>query len=306
MTSAHRDPESAVQSITRWQIGEAVVHQVVELDLSNVLQEIFPPTTPTLVAGTSWLQPPLVGEDRSLRGVAQVFAIELAGRRILVDTGIGNGKSSPRPSFANLDTPLLDRLTSVGFAPDAVDLVLTTHLHVDHVGWNTRRQDGRWVSTFPNARHVVVRAEDAYWAEADLPPARRQVFVESVDPLRETGRLDLVDVPAGGTEIVAGFRLLPAPGHTPHQIVVRLDSGARSALIGSDWVHHPLQLAHPEVSTLVDVDPAQAARTHETLLAELAGTDTLLLGGHFLPGAVGVVRRDGDAYRLLAVTPPAG
>ncbi|MFZ0217049.1 MAG: MBL fold metallo-hydrolase [Candidatus Dormiibacterota bacterium] len=294
-----------MQPITRRQIGEAVVHQVLELDLSDVLQEIFPPTSSTLVAATTWLQPPLVGENGSLRGVAQVFAIEIGGHRILVDTGIGNGKSSPRPSFANLDTPLLDRLTSVGFGPEAVDLVLTTHLHVDHIGWNTRRQDGRWVSTFPNARHVVVRAEDAYWAGVDLPPARRQTFVESVDPLRETGRLQLVDVPAGGAEIVAGIRLLPVPGHTPHQVVVRLDSDGRSALIGSDWVHHPLQLAHPEVSTLVDVDPVQAGRTHEALLAELAGTDTLLLGGHFLPEAVGVVRRDGDAYRLLAV-PPAG
>nr|WP_202506556.1 MBL fold metallo-hydrolase [Amycolatopsis rubida] len=243
----------------------------------------------------SWLLPGATGE---IRLHSHSFAFEKEGTKILVDTGIGNGKTRANPAWHDLDTGYLDALAAAGFAPDEVDLVLLTHLHADHVGWNTREQDGVWVPTFASARHVTARAEREFWAGYDMDGPRRQMFEDSVLPVERAGLLDLVDVPADGAEIVPGVRLLPTPGHTPGHVSVEVSSRGETALITGDAVHHPVQLAHPEIGASVDIDPAEAEKTRRRLLAGLADSGTLVLGTHFTPPTGGRLVSQGSGYRL--------
>ncbi len=179
--------------------------------------------------------------------------------------------------------------------------MILTHLHTDHVGWNTTRTDDGWVPTFPNARYVVSRAERDFWAGYAMDEPRRQMFRDSVHPVEDAGLLDAVEVPAEGTDLAPGLRLLPTPGHTPGHVAVRVGGPGGGALVTGDCVHHPVQLAHPELGSCVDIDPALAASTRRSLLASLAGTDTLVLGTHFPPPTAGRVVAAGDAYRLAPV-----
>ncbi|WP_052391309.1 MBL fold metallo-hydrolase [Streptomyces sp. NRRL B-24484] len=285
-----------------WTVGDLVVHRIDEVELPPQTGPwLLPGATPEVVAAAPWLQPDFADADRVLRLASHTFAVAAGGLRILVDTGIGNGKDRANPAWHRLDTDYPDRLERAGFPPAAVDLVVLTHLHTDHVGWNTRRDGDAWVPTFPRARYLASRAEWDHWAAADLEEPRRQMFRDSVHPVAEHGLLDLVDVPAGGREIAPGVVLLPMPGHTPGQVAVRLESGGATALITGDCIHHPVQLAEPGIHSHVDIDPDLAGATRRKLLAELADTDTLLLGSHFPPPTAGLVRRDGAAYRLRAV-----
>src|SRR5262249_651535 len=192
-----------------------------------------------------------------------------------------------------------DRLTAAGFPPESVDLVIITHLHTDHVGWNTRLHGGRWVPTFPHARYLTSRTEWDFWAAADMDEARRGMFRASVYPVRDSGQFDLVDVAGQGREVAEGIRLTPAPGHTPGQVAVQLRGTNRSALITGDSIHHPVQLSHPHLTSCVDIDPEQAVATRKRLLDDLANTGALLLGTHFPQPSAGTVRSENGRYRLL-------
>jgi glyoxylase-like metal-dependent hydrolase (beta-lactamase superfamily II) len=282
-----------------WRIGAITVHRVHELTLTGMGRTVFADLPPDIVPHTPWLAGAHADASGELLGSVHTFAVEIAGRKVLIDTGIGNDKTLPNPAWSGLGTPYLDRLAAAGFPPDSVDLVVNTHLHGDHIGWNTRLEDGRWVSTFRNARYLTARTEYEYWYAAELPPERRPMFTESVDPVRDSGLLDLVDVPSTGLEVVPGLTLVPAPGHTPGQVAVRLASEGRTALITADCMHHPVQLARTDVCSVFDVDPAQAMRTRQELLADAERTGTLLLGTHFAPPTGGYLTRDGDGYRLV-------
>ncbi|UXY32126.1 MBL fold metallo-hydrolase [Streptomyces sp. HUAS TT20] len=304
MSSLPRTPASP-DIAPRWNVGDAVVHRVDELILPPETGPwLIPAATPDLVTQIPWLTPDFADRQGALHLAVHSFAVETGGLRVLVDTGIGNGKSRSNPAWDNLDTPYLDRLTAAGFPPESVDVVILTHLHTDHVGWNTRPTGrGGWEPTFPRARYLVSRAEADYWSSADIDDSRRQMLSDSVDPVRDSGRLELIDVPADGANVAPGLRLLPTPGHTPGQVAVHLRSAGHSAVITGDCIHHPVQMARPALCSSVDVDPEQAARTRRGLLARLADSDTLLLGSHFAPPTAGFVRSEGDSgtYRLSPV-----
>jgi len=288
-----------------WSVGDIRVHRIDETVLPPATGAwLLPDATPALVTAQDWLHPDFADAEGVLRLDSHSFAFVLGGLRVVVDTGIGNGKERANPAWHNLRTGYLQRLTDAGFPPDEVDLVILTHLHADHVGWNTREVNGEWVPTFPNARYLVSRTEREFWAGHAMDEAREQMFRDSVLPVEEAGLLDLVDVPGDGLEVVPGVRLVPTPGHTPGHLAVELSSRGRRALITGDCIHHPVQLAHPGIGACVDIDPERSEATRRELLRSLADTDTLLLGTHFAPPTAGRVLTHEGTYRLLPA--PAG
>lgn len=283
-----------------WTVGDHTVRRIDEVALPPQTGPwLLPGATADLVTGTPWLRPDFADEQGVLHLASHSFAVEVNGMKVLVDTGIGNGKPRANPAWHNLDSDYESRLVAAGFAPESVDLVVLTHLHADHVGWNTRADGDGWVPTFPNARYLTTRTEWDYWAGVDMEEARRQMFRDSVHPVHDAGLLDFIDVTDGGTDIAPGLRLLPAPGHTPGQVAVELSSGDERALITGDSIHHPVQMSHPDLCSCVDIDPVRAVRTRTETLESLAGTSTLLIGSHFPPPTAGRVQRQGQGYRLI-------
>jgi glyoxylase-like metal-dependent hydrolase (beta-lactamase superfamily II) len=295
-------PATGPTAAPSWTVGDVTVHRIDEILLPPATGSwLLPGATPDLVGAQDWLRPHFADDEGTLRIDSHSFAFTLGGLRVLVDTGIGNGKERANPAWHDLDTDYLRDLTAAGFPPDSVDLVILTHLHADHVGWNTRKVDGDWVPTFPNARYLTSRTEREFWAGYDMEEAREQMFRDSVIPVEEAGLLDLVDVPAEGVGIAPGLRLLPTPGHTPGHVTVELTSQDRTALITGDCIHHPVQLAHPAICACVDIDPQQSETTRRTLLGSLADTDILVLGTHFAPPTVGHVVTHQGTYRFSPV-----
>ncbi|MFF4189340.1 MBL fold metallo-hydrolase [Streptomyces sp. NPDC001691] len=285
-----------------WTVGDVTIHRIDEIPLPPATGPwLLPDATPDLVAGQDWLRPHFADDQGALHIDSHSFAFTLNGLRVLVDTGIGNGKQRANPAWHELNTDYLHNLTAAGFPPASIDLVILTHLHADHVGWNTRKAHGTWVPTFPSARYLTTRSEREFWAGYDMDEARAEMFRDSVNPVEEAGLLDLVDVPAEGVEIVPGLRLLPTPGHTPGHVAVQLTSHGRAAVITGDCIHHPVQLAHPAIGACVDIDPQQSETSRRTLLASLAGTDALVLGTHFAPPTAGHVTLHEGGYRLSPV-----
>ncbi|BCM65020.1 MULTISPECIES: MBL fold metallo-hydrolase [Streptomyces] len=311
MTTHHSPPPphdrpaaAAPLTVPHWTVGRVAVHRIDEIPLPPATGPwLLPDATPEVVAREDWLRPHFADPQGVVRLDSHSFAFATGGLRVLVDTGIGNGKPRANPAWNGLRTDYLDRLTAAGFPPDDIDLVVLTHLHTDHVGWNTRWDNGTWVPTFPNARYVTARAEYDFWAGYAMDEPRRQMFRDSVHPVAEAGLLDLVDVPADGVEPAPGLRLLPTPGHSPGHLAVQLTSEGATALITGDCVHHPVQFAHPALGSCADVDPALAEATRRRLLGALAGTGTLVLGTHFPPPTAGRVTGHGEAYRLRPVPP---
>ncbi|MFH8610528.1 MBL fold metallo-hydrolase [Streptomyces sp. NPDC018029] len=301
-----RPPASPVDAnaLPYWTVGDITIHRIDETPLPPATGPwLLPDATADVVAQQHWLRPDFADHQGVLHLDSHSFAFVVGTLRVLVDTGIGNGKTRANPAWHNLHTGYLQHLTDAGFPPDSVDLVVLTHLHTDHVGWNTREVDGAWVPTFPNARYITSRTEREFWAGYDMDEARQQMFRDSVHPIEDAGLLDLIDVPAGGTEIAPGLRLIPTPGHTPGHITVQVSDHDKTAVITGDLIHHPVQLPHPHIGSCVDIDPAQAEASRRALLTSLADTDALVLGTHFPDPTAGRVVPQGDAYRLTPVPP---
>ncbi|CAM5531357.1 MBL fold metallo-hydrolase OS=Streptomyces tendae OX=1932 GN=GUR47_23690 PE=3 SV=1 [Streptomyces tendae] len=299
-------PAARPTATPSWLVGDVTVVRIDETPLPPATGPwLLPDATPDVVASHDWLHPHFADIEGTLRIDSHSFALTLDGLRILVDTGIGNGKQRANPAWHDLDTGYLRNLTAAGYPPDSIDLVILTHLHADHVGWNTRKAHGEWVPTFPRARYLTTRTERRFWAGYDMDEARAQMFRDSVFPVEEAGLLDLLDVPAEGADIVPGLRLLPTPGHTPGHVAVQLTSHGRKAVITGDSIHHPVQLAHPAIGACVDIDPQQSEASRRMLLTSLAGTDTLVLGTHFAPPTAGRVALHKGTYHFSRVHPDA-
>lgn len=295
-------PANETTAVPSWTVGDVTVHRIDEILLPPATGPwLLPDATPDVVKQQDWLRPDFADREGILHIDSHSFAFVVGGLRVLVDTGIGNGKERANPAWHNLQTDFLECLTAAGFSPDSVDLVILTHLHADHVGWNTQEVKGEWVPTFPHARYLTSRIERKFWAAYDMEDARKQMFRDSVIPVEEAGLLDLVDVPAEGIEIAPGLLLLPTPGHTPGHIAVELTSRGETALITGDCIHHPVQLAHPAIGACVDIDPEQSEASRRKLLGSLADTDTLILGTHFAPPTAGRVITHEGAFRLAPV-----
>jgi glyoxylase-like metal-dependent hydrolase (beta-lactamase superfamily II) len=282
-------------------IGEFQLSRVIEFEGPSFDPDfILPAFEPEVVEEhADWLRPDHVDPATGMLVMSfQTFVLRTPRHTILVDTCIGNDKHRPnREAWHLRKGPFLDDLATQGVHPEEVDFVMCTHLHSDHVGWNTQLVDGRWVPTFPNASYVFARTEYEFWEarhREDPLSASHGSFGDSVLPVMEAGRAVLVD---NDHAIEDGVWLEPAPGHTPGNVVVNLRSGDAKAVLTGDVMHHPLQLARPEWSSTFCEDAEQSRHTRLALIESCAETDTLVCPVHFATPTFGHIVRDGDAFR---------
>jgi len=216
------------------------------------------------------------------------LVVDTGNRRIIVDTCIGNDKQRPIPAWSNLQTSFLQDLDSAGYPRESIDTVLCTHLHVDHVGWNTMLVDNQWVPTFPNARYLLAEKEWRHWDSVGGDPMNAELLNDSVRPVLAAGLVDLVD---WEHEVCEGVRLAPTPGHTPGHVSIHIESGGEKALITGDWIHHPCQMTRTDWCSSADHDQHQARATRETLLENYTDKPVLIIGTHFATPTAGRVKR---------------
>jgi len=280
----------------QWRIGEVTVTKIVELEVTGGSRFILPQAAYEDVLPIAWLQPDFADERGRLKMSIHALVLETPSRRIIVDTCLGNDKENRRiPTWNKLQTSFLADLAAADYARETIDTVVCTHLHVDHVGWNTMLVDGGRVPTFPKARYLMGRAEYAHWTNQLERADMTAVLVDSVIPVWDAGLVDLVET---DHRICYEISLVPTPGHTPGHVSVRIASCGEEALITGDFMHHPCQIARPEWSSTADSDPLLARRTREQMLTSLADTPTLVIGTHFAGRTAGHVVRDGAAFRL--------
>jgi glyoxylase-like metal-dependent hydrolase (beta-lactamase superfamily II) len=276
-----------------WTVGRVKITKVVELETTGGTRFILPQAGPEDILKLPWLVPHFANAEGRLKMSIHSLVVETPTQRIVVDTCLGNDKQGRAvPTWNNLQKPFLEDMTEAGYPPDSIDMVLCTHLHVDHVGWNTRLVGGAWVPTFANARYVFGSIEYEHWKAHSVEPERAAVFNDSVKPIIDAGRAELV---ASDQQLSDEITLIPTPGHSPGHMSVHIRSDGKAALLTGDVAHHPCQMAHLDWSSTADHDPAQAASTRRTLFSRFAGTPTLVIGGHFSGGRL---ERDGDAFRL--------
>jgi len=280
--------------VLRWQVGEVRISRVVEIEGASPGTFLFAEATPERLLQHAWLKPRFLTDEGKTIGSIHCFAVESAGRRIVVDTCVGNDKPREVKAWNLRQGRFLADLAEAGFARESVDTVLCTHLHVDHVGWNTMLAGGRWVPTFPKARYLFGRAEWAHWSGA-TEGTDWQVQDDSVRPVLEAGLADLVDSDHRLTDEVF---LEPTPGHTPGHVSVRISSRGADAVITGDLMHHPVQCAEHGWASRFDVDPEMARRTRRAFLERYADRPVLVLGTHFATPTGGRIVRDGKGYRF--------
>lgn len=281
-----------------WRIGDVTVTKIVEMEtIAGGRHSILPGLTPEALAPFDWLKPDFVDERGRLKVSVHALVIQTPTRRILVDTCIGNDKTDRSiPAFNDLHLPFLEDLEAAGFHPDTIDTVLCTHLHVDHVGWNTRLVEGRWLPTFPKAHYLLGRREFEHWRDQAEDAPQQAVFADSVQPVFDAGLVDLV---ADDHQICDEVSLVPTPGHSPGHVSVRIASDGQEALITGDFVHHPGQMALPHCGSTFDHDADAAHQMRLKMFGELAGGETLVIGTHFAAPTAGRVAREGGAFRLV-------
>ena len=279
----------------RWQIGEVKVSKIVESEGLWDPTRLVPDSNPDIIRAHDWMLGPFADAETGLIRVSiHTFALEIGDEKILIDTCGGNDKI--RPGFDNFhlqNSDFLDRLAAAGFPPEEVTTVLCTHLHIDHVGFNTVLDGDRWRPTFPNARYLFGEAEWAHWSRE--PQIYGDVVGDSVRPIIEAGRADLIPSDLRLNDLLW---LEPTPGHTPGHHSVRISSNGEDAVITGDLLHSAVQVEHPEWRSAPDVDAAAAAVTRRSFIERYCDDHTLILGTHLGGPSCGHFRPHNDTWRL--------
>lgn len=280
-----------------WQIGDVKITRVVEMELPvpwgggfQFLAEASPDTLKTM----PWLYPHFVTPDGALLLSIHALLVEAPGLKLVVDTCVGNDKARSLLAGQALQTNFLQQISDAGFSREAVNAVICTHLHVDHVGWNTMLQDGKWVPTFPNARYLIGRTEFEHWNAIEHAETQ-EILADSVKPIFDAALAEMVEM---DHRLSPEIRLIPTTGHTPGHVSVLIESRGEAAIITGDMMHHPCQIAHPEWSPAFDSDPEAARATRHAMLKDWADQPILVIGTHFAAPTAGHIVRDGSSYRL--------
>lgn len=282
-----------------WRVGDAKVSSIVEYSAPThdptVLypkfdRAAFEALIPSLPQGHYY-----PATDR-LTIAIQIWLLEVDGKKIIVDTGVGNAKPRTPARMKNLNTLFLAWLEASGAKPDDITHVVLTHMHPDHVGWNTVYQDGAWVPTFANARYLFPKVD--YDAFSDMrrknDPAEDGCFADSVDPVVEAGLVDFIEEEG---DLLGVLTARKAAGHTPGMMNYWLERGGETAVFTGDVFHHPIQVLRPDWNTAYCLLPEEALTTRARLLADASERDALIMTCHFaFPHAGKIRRRDGGYF----------
>jgi glyoxylase-like metal-dependent hydrolase (beta-lactamase superfamily II) len=289
----HSGPDGRLAT-RRWTIGSAVITSVVENQIDRIPPEFFfAEASADAVRRHGWLVPEYVSDDGTISLRVQAFVIEVDGLVVLVDPCVGNAKVRSLAFWHDQHWPFLERLADAGVVPDQVDLVVHTHLHADHVGWDTRREGKTWVPTFTGARHLYVQDDLDYCRSAATDA--QDVYGDSIAPVFAAG---LAEVVAPDADLGHGLVLEPSPGHTPGHVSLWLESDGQRALITGDFLHHPVQFAEPDWAEIADADADTARHTRRRMMERAAQSGALVLGTHFSGRPGGRVVPDGDGWRF--------
>ncbi|HVN91559.1 MAG TPA: MBL fold metallo-hydrolase [Candidatus Binataceae bacterium] len=280
--------------MNRWEIGNVKITRVVEMETASKGTFVLPEATPENIQRESWLQPHFADPNGRVKMSIHALIVESENRRIVVDTCLGNDKPRANPPWNMLQTSFLKDLEQAGFKRESITDVLCTHLHVDHVGWNTMLVNGRWVPTFPQARYLIGRVEWNHWSK-DTDPFTKDPIDDSVRPIVDAGLATLVEDTHRITDEVW---LEPTPGHTPGHFSVRISSRGADAVITGDLMHHPVQFAHPEWNCGFDSIPDQARSTRRAFIERYADKPVLVFGTHFATPTAGHVVKEGANWRF--------
>lgn len=285
----------------KWQIGDTTITKIEEIVYPE-FSDVIPAATPEVVKQVKWLFPHFVTEEGLLSLSIHSLIIETPSAKLIVDTCIGNDRDrNPFEVMHMLSTSYMEDMKAAGYHPDGIDFVLCTHLHLDHVGWNTHLVNGKWVPTFPNASYLFGKQDLEFWGAAkpddenEFMQIQSRVFEDSMQPVLDAGLAKPIEGPA---EVCEGVRLVPTPGHTPGHCSVLIESKGETAMITGDFIHHPIQFWDPALVSPFDVDNDAAVATRRKVFGEYADSPTLIIGTHFAGPTAGRLVRDGDTYRF--------
>ena len=286
----------------KFSAGDLTIHRIIEQETTFLpALELLPGLTPEVLAeNRGWMREAgALDANDVLILCFQSYVVKTPHHTILIDSCIGNDKPRPRPKWnMKTDDTYLRALAAAGFSVADIDYVMCTHLHVDHVGWNTRLENGRWVPTFPNARYVFGKTEFDYWTAQKNANVAVPAFVDSVLPIVEARRQEIV---TNDYQIGDHARILPTSGHTPGHVAFTFGRTRDDAVFSGDLIHTPLQTRYPEMSIKFDVDPAEAAKTRRGFLERYCDTDTLCCTAHFPSPSVGKIKRMGGGFSCEAI-----
>jgi glyoxylase-like metal-dependent hydrolase (beta-lactamase superfamily II) len=280
-----------------WQIGDVTVKRVVESELPVPHKYSFlKQATPDALREMPWLYPHFVNDDGAMVLSIHALLVDAPGMKLVVDTCIGNDKPRALIRKQPLQTKFLEHIAEAGYPREKVDAVVCTHLHVDHVGWNTMKDGDRWVPTFPNARYLFGKTEFEHWIDQNEGETG-EIMADSVRPVVEAGLVQQVEM---DHRVSPEVRLVPTPGHTPGHVSVMIESRGESAVTTGDMIHHPCQFGRPNWLSAFDADQKAANERRHTMFRQWADKPILVIGTHFGAPTAGHVKSDGDAWRFEA------
>lgn len=287
-----------IDTLRTWTVGEVEITRIVEVNAwEDDITMLLPDATPATVQAYPWLVPHFATPEGKMILSFQCFVMRTRDRQIMLDTCIGNDRQREFGIFTNMQTSFLDDLAHAGFKPEAINVVLCTHLHFDHVGWNTRLVDGKWVPTFPNARYLFGQQEYEHWKMLQETHGYHDLnhMTDAVQPVVDAGLVDLI---GPNHRISEELSVFPTPGHTPGHVSILIESEGQRAIITGDMMHNPIQFERPLDETRFDMLKELGCQTRLKFIDRVANSDTLVIGSHFSEPTCGYVVRDAHGCRL--------
>jgi len=288
----------SADTIRHWRIGDVEVARIVEVNaFEDNISMLLKDETAAYVRQHHWLQPHFATPEGLMKISFQAFVLRSCGMNVMIDTCIGADRQREYDVFCNLKTTFLEDLAAAGFPAANMHAVLCTHLHFDHVGWNTRLLNGRWVPTFPKARYLFGKQEFDHWTHLRNTGGYHNFehLHDAIDPIVAAGLADYIGPHHQVTEEVS---LFPTPGHTPGHVSVLIRSRGEEAVITGDLMHHPIQLAEPLRHGNFDMDKAQGALTRQAFVERFANSKVLVIGSHFCDPTSGWIEPHGRGWKF--------